>query len=37
MQDLSEYRYDPKKYEERVRARHNFEIYGETDSGDEAI
>ena len=37
MQDLSEYRYDPKKYEERVRARHNFEIYGEADSGDEAI
>ncbi len=35
MQDLSEYRYDPKKYEERVRARRDWEIYGEGDTGDE--
>lgn len=35
MQDLSEYRYDPKKYEERVRARRDWEIYGEGDSDDD--
>lgn len=35
MQDLHEYRYNPNKYEERVRARRNVEIYGEAESDDE--
>ena len=35
MQELSQYRYDPQKYEERVRDRMKWETGGEADSDDE--
>lgn len=35
MQELSQYRYDPQKYEERVRDRMKWESSSEVDSGDE--
>ena len=35
MQELSQYRYDPQKYEERVRDRMKWETEREADSDDE--
>jgi len=35
MQELSQYRYDPQKYEERVRDRMKWESDSEVDSDDE--
>lgn len=35
MRELADYRYDPKKYEERVRTRHKWEIRNEGETDDE--